>query len=527
MKIQQICNQFWELCRDFKNKTNMNTDYMEYISALLYLRYYDNESGRIFQEVYKEKENFYIHTKIDDAINKMRETVKDEKLFSDIQFKNIVFYRNLGERNILTVALDQIDILCKKHSKSEIAEAYEFAIKQSAMNGDINRTGEIFYTPEEIVNIMVKMLVKEKNAKVYDPVYGSGNFLMKAMQESSANIFGEEENIEYYSIFKTRILLSETENKYILSERNSKLEDMKFNYAFLNPPFSQRNWKEGIKDIAIFREYGLSENAVGDYAYVLKALEKLEDNGKMAVILPHGVLFRENEKKVREKLIEKNQIEVIVGLPENLFYHTRIPVIILILSKNRKEDTILFIDASNEFKSGKSNNFLASEYQNKIINTYQNSKEIEGYSRVVKKKEVENNDFNLSIKKYIRKKKERKNIEEPKLMKQLKDLENEKDILEENIKDILTVLQVESFQEEKIKERKHTNVKYKLDDKKIGKNIKEGRAKKGYTQEVLAEKLELSDRYVSMIEQGMTGIRLQLLLKICNVLEVSIEDIIR
>ena len=108
---------------------------------------------------------------------------------------------------------------------------------------------------------------------------------------------------------------------------------MKFDSVVFNPPFSQKNWKGGEENISIFNEYGVSENAVGDYAYVLKALERLQDNGKMAVILPHGVLFRENEKEVRRKLIEKNQIEAIIGLPENLFYDTRIPVIILILSK--------------------------------------------------------------------------------------------------------------------------------------------------------------------------------------------------
>lgn len=521
MEIYQICNQFWELCRDFKNKTNRNTDYMEYISALLYLRYYDNSTRRSFRDVYNEKENFYINTKIDNAIDKMRESLQDKKLFSDIQFKNIVFNRKLGERNIITVAIDQIDMLCKKYSKTEIAEAYEWAIKQSAMSGDMNRAEEIFYTPEEIVNIMVKILVNKKNAKVYDPVYGSGNFLIKAMKECSASIFGEENNIEYYSIFKTRILLSEIENKEILDE------NIKFDYALLNPPFSQKDWKKGVEDVTIFREYGLSENAVGDYAYVLKTLEKLQDNGKMAVILPHGVLFRENEKKVREKLIEKNQIEAIIGLPENLFYHTRIPIIILILLKNRKKDTILFIDASNEFKNEKSNNVLSSEYQNKIIDVYKNSKEIEEYSRNITRKEIKENDFNLSIKKYIRKKKKKNKIEESKLVKQLKDLENEKDILEENIKDILTVLQVESFQKERKKEIKDSNVEYKLDYKKIGKNIKEARIKKEYTQEVLAEKLDISDRYVSRIERGMTGMRLELLIRICNALEISIEEIVK
>ena len=162
MEQCQICNQFWELCNDFKNKTNMNTNYMEYISALLYLKYYKNGEGEEFQKIYKERENYYINIKIDEAISNMRKERKDKELFSDIQFKNIVFYRNLGEKNILTISIDKIDMLCKKNTRAHIAKAYEFAIKQSAMRGDIRRTEKIFYTPKEIANIMVEMLV-EKN----------------------------------------------------------------------------------------------------------------------------------------------------------------------------------------------------------------------------------------------------------------------------------------------------------------------------------------------------------------------------
>lgn len=525
----QIYNKFWELCSEFKIKTNMNTNYMEYISALLYLKYYNEGNEQDFQEIYNERENYYINTKIDNALYNMRKKIGDETLFSDIQFRNIVFYRNLGEKNILTILIDEINRICNRFSKEYVAEQYEFAIKQAAISGDIKNTDVIFYTPKEIANVMVDMIIKKKDSKVYDPMCSSGNFLMVAMKnnDNRIKIFGEEQNIEYYNIFKTRILLSGIKNEKIIYQENKNIKDIKFDYILLNPPFSKRNWKEDIIYTPIFRKYGLSENSVGDYAYVLEMLEKLKDDGKMAVILPHGVLFRENEKKVRQNLIERNEIEAIIGLPENLFYGTRIPVIILIISKNRIEDTVLFIDASNDFKNERYKNVLTEEYQYKIVDTYHSQKEIEGYSRNVNINEIKGKDYNLSIKKYIRKKLQKKNIEEKQLIRKLKDLENEKDILEENIKDILDVLEVKSLQEEKNNESNRKNKKYDFDDKKIGKNIKELRIKKGYTQEELAMRLDISSRYISIIEHGMVGIRLQILAKICNILDVPIEEIIK
>lgn len=505
---------------------------MEYISALLYIRFYEKGKEN-FEKIEKERENFYICQIIDKIIEEIRQEINDEKLFSDIQFKNITFYRDLGEKNMLSIIIKEIGEISEEYDKTQIAEAYEFAIEQSAMLGDMERTEEIFYTPKEIVNIMAKMILKKENAKLYDPMYSSGNFLIKAMEQKETEIFGEEKNIEYDSIFKTRILLKEAEENKKEYKINKEIEHMKFDYALMNPPFSQRNWKKGMVDTTIIEEYELPENAVADYAYVLKTLEKLEENGKMGAILPHGVLFRENEKKVRETLIQKNQIEAIIGLPENLFYNTRIPVIILVVAKTREDDTVLFIDASQEFVSEKRNNVLTKEQQDKILKVYQNKEQVEGYSRIVTKEEIENNDFNLSIKKYIRKKQEKTNLEITQIRKQIKNLKEEKDILEQNMKDILTVLEVHNLTQifnkvEKVEEKKETKQKekYHLDFKKIGKKIKETRRKKGYTLEKMAEYLEVSCSYIATIENGMSGISLKLLIRICNLLEVSIEEII-
>ena len=341
-------------------------------------------------------------------------------------------------------------------------------------------------------------------------------------------IFGQEENIEYYNILKTRILLNDIEDEEIEYQNNEKNKKIKFDYILSNPPYSKKDWKEIIKYRPIFQEYEISENAVGDYAFVISMLDNLKDDGKMAVLLPHGVLFRENERKVRKNLVEKNEIEAIIGLPENLFYDTRIPVIMMIISKNKTDKNILFIDASNEYKNKRFKNILSEENQNKIVNTYKERKEIEGFSKIVSINQVKENDYNLSIKKYIRKNYVRNNIEQKQLIQQLKNLEDEQDILEENIKDILSILNIKDIEKyEKHEKAKTSKIYYDFDDKKIGNNIKNARIKKSYTQERLAEKLELSCRYISMLERGMTGIRLEMLAKICNVLEVSIDEILK
>ena len=352
MLLYQEYNKLTDICNDFKTKTNINTNYIEYISALIYLKYYESYSNQTFRRIYEDRDNYYISEKIDKAISDMRDNIGDEKIFSDIQFSNIVFYRKLGEKNILAKIIEEINEMCNIFPKNYIAEQYELALKQIAIIGDMKSSNELFYTPMEITNAMVNMIVDKKSADVYDPMCSSGNFLINAskLNDKKIKIFGQEENIEYYNILKTRILLNDIEDEEIEYQNNEKNKKIKFDYIFLNPPYSKKNWKEIIKYRPIFEEYEISENSVGDYAFVISILDNLKDDGKMAVLLPHGVLFRENERKVRKNLVEKNEIEAIIGLPENLFYDTRIPVIMMIIAKNKVDKNILFMAPTNAIK---------------------------------------------------------------------------------------------------------------------------------------------------------------------------------
>lgn len=531
MNQNEINRQLWEICENFKNKTNIKKDYIEYISALIYIRYFDY---REFKIIYEERESYYVTRTIDKVIEQLQIKASDRYLFSNIQFRNMVFYRDLGEKNVLSKTIDDLEMLTIQIiDKEQISEAYDFIVREATIKDEISKEKGEFYTPTAITNMMTKMLIDKDNTDVYDPLCGSGNFLVSAAKQFNVNVYGQERSLDYYNICKTKMLLNEIECEKIefKSENPNIIErELKYDYIFANPPFSQKNWSEGIQDKRIFREYGLAETAVGDYAHVLRMLEKLKENGKIAVILPHGVLFRETEKQVRRKLVEKNNIESIIGLPENLFYQTRMSVVILILSKNRKKSDILFIDASNDFINDKKNNILLHK---NIVDVFKNPRDIEDYSHIASVKEIEQNNYDLTIKKYIVKKKPEENIEKQKILKKLRDLESEEEILEQNMKDVLKVLgvsgikKVSTVKESSIeKTEKIKKEKYDIDYKKIGANIRKARIEKKYTQDQLAEKLDFFTTYICRIENGMAGIRLETLAKICNVLDVNIQDLL-
>lgn len=171
-----------------------------------------------------------------------------------------------------------------------------------------------------------------------------------------------------------------------------------------NPPFSLDKWGEEIASEDSFGrfKYGTPPKSKGDFAFVLHMISSLNSNGKMGVILPHGVLFRgASEGKIRTKLIEDNLLDAVIGLPANLFFGTSIPACILIFKKNRPNKDIIFIDASREFEKGKNQNNLTDEHIAKIFDTYKNRKEIEKYSHVATLEEIQENDYNLNIPRYV------------------------------------------------------------------------------------------------------------------------------
>jgi type I restriction enzyme M protein len=229
-------------------------------------------------------------------------------------------------------------------------------------------------------------------------------------------IFGQEKNITTYNLARMNMLLhgvKDTEfdifhgdtllNEWDMMREANPAKKPSFDAIVANPPFSYR-WEptDALADDVRFKSHGLAPKSAADFAFLLHGFHFLKDEGVMAIILPHGVLFRGGaEERIRTKLLKDGHIDTVIGLPANLFYSTGIPVCILVLKKCKKPDDVLFINAAEHFTKGKRQNQLSPEHIQKIIDTYQHRKEETRYSRRVGMPEIEKNDFNLNISRYI------------------------------------------------------------------------------------------------------------------------------
>jgi type I restriction enzyme M protein len=239
---------------------------------------------------------------------------------------------------------------------------------------------------------------------------------MKGSGGSVGKIFGQEKNITTYNLARMNMLLhvvKDTEFEIYHGDTLTNDWDMlretnpgkmpKFDAVVANPPFSYR-WEPGdaMGEDVRFKSHGVAPKSAADFAFLLHGVHYLKDEGVMAIILPHGVLFRGGaEERIRRKLLEDGHIDTVIGLPANLFYSTGIPVCILVLKKCKKPDDVLFINAAEQFVKGKRQNQLTEEHIRKIVDTYQFRKEAERYSRRVGMKEIAANDYNLNISRYV------------------------------------------------------------------------------------------------------------------------------
>lgn len=253
---------------------------------------------------------------------------------------------------------------------------------------------------------------KERVKSAYDPTCGSGSLLLKiARYTDVASFYGQELNTTTYNLARMNMILHGVGFNDFEIRQGNTLEDpqhleKRFDIVVANPPFSQK-WSadDSFLSDERFSSYGkLAPSSKADFAFIQHMIYQLADNGTMAVIVPHGVLFRgASEGIIRKYLLkDKNYIDAIIGLPANIFYGTSIPTCVIVVKKNRKaDDDILFIDASNEFEKAKNQNYLRDEDVDKIVNTYVNREEIEKYSKKVSMKEIEENDYNLNIPRYV------------------------------------------------------------------------------------------------------------------------------
>ena len=310
--------------------------------------------------------------------------------------------------------------------------AYEYLIGEFAA-GSGQKAGE-FYTPQQLSSILSGIVTldthdpksgpKKKLENVLDFACGSGSLLLNVRHRMKANggsigkIYGQEKNITTYNLARMNMLLHGVkDSEFEIHHGDSLLNDwdmlnemnpakkVEFDAIVANPPFSYR-WEpteEMGKDFR-FKNYGLAPKSAADFAFLLHGFHFLKQDGTMAIILPHGVLFRGGaEERIRTKLLKDGNIDAVIGLPANLFFSTGIPVCILVLKKCKKSDDVLFINASDKenFEKGKKQNKLRTKDIDKIIDTYKQRKEEERYSRPVSMDEIERNGYNLNISRYV------------------------------------------------------------------------------------------------------------------------------
>ncbi|HCF94363.1 MAG TPA: type I restriction-modification system subunit M [Verrucomicrobia bacterium] len=354
-------------------------------------------------------------------------------LFSEINLGSEKLGKTYQARNdkLCTIIQKIAEGLAEFSTDSDtLGDAYEYLIGQFAA-GSGKKAGE-FYTPQRISDILSAIVTldgqspetgpRKKLASVLDFACGSGSLLLNVRHRvvnaggSVGMIYGQEKNITTYNLCRMNMLLhgvkdSEFEiyhgdsltNDWDKLREQNPAKKPTFDAVVANPPFSYR-WSpnEALGEDMRFKNHGLAPKSAADFAFLLHGVHYLKDQGVMAIILPHGVLFRGGkEALIRKKLLDDGHIDTVIGLPANLFYSTGIPVCILVLKKCKKPDDVLFINAAEHFEKGKRQNYLNPGHIKMIVGTYQHRKEEERYSRRVTMEEIEENDYNLNISRYV------------------------------------------------------------------------------------------------------------------------------
>lgn len=354
-------------------------------------------------------------------------------LFSEINLDSDKLGKNYEERNkkLCTIIQKIAEGINQFSTNVDIlGDAYEYLIGQFAA-GSGKKAGE-FYTPQRISDILSEVVnldsqdpsqgKKNKIERVLDFACGSGSLLLNVRKKMTdaggtiGKIYGQEKNITTYNLARMNMLLHGVkDSEFVIHHGDTLVNDweilreinpakkLEFDAIVANPPFSYR-WEpsEEMGQDFRFKSYGLAPKSAADFAFLLHGFHFLSKEGTMAIILPHGVLFRGGaEEKIRRKLLEDGNIDTVIGLPANLFFSTGIPVCILVLKKCKKFDDVLFINAADQFEKGKRQNTLLPEHIKKIVETYQYRKEEQRYSRRVSMDEIIKNEFNLNISRYV------------------------------------------------------------------------------------------------------------------------------
>lgn len=439
----------WKACDSFRTVLP-STTYKDYILVFLFLKYLSDQWKDKKEQYQKEHGNDPVRIKR--KMERERFVLPDGCSFDDIFEKRNA--SNIGEIiNITLVAIEdankgkldgvldvdfnsdklgmpkernqilknfiedfsdeRLDLRSSRIGNLDIiGNTYEYLISHFA--SDAGQKGGEFYTPPEVAYLLAKLLRPKPGDRICDPACGSGSLLIKIAKEigdSNFSLYGQESNRITWALCKMNMFLHGMDNARIEwgdTLNNPKLIEndslMKFDIVTANPPFSLDKWGAENAGADKFRRFhrGVPPKSKGDYAFVTHMVETMNESGRVAVIVPHGVLFRgSTEGTIRQKFIEENILDAVIGLPSNLFYGVGIPVAVLVFKKGRKTKDLLFIDASREFEKEKTQNKLRGEHIEKIIKTYKDYKTIEKYSYRATPDEIKENEYNLNIPRYV------------------------------------------------------------------------------------------------------------------------------
>ena len=437
IKKSELYSSLWEACNDLRGSMDAS-QYKDYVLALLFIKYIsDKWAGKDFPPItipegasFKDMLKLRGKSDIGDLINKqiIAPILENNKLTTMPDFNSV---DKLGSGKEM---VDRLTSLINVFNKKELdfssnraegddilGDAYEYLIRHFATESGKSK-GQ-FYTPAEVSRTMAKVIgINNKHTRpdtsVYDPTCGSGSLLLKvgAEADSDVSLYGQEMDLATSGLAQMNMILHDNAtavihkgntlaNPFFKESGNLK----QFDYVVANPPFSDKRWSSGLtlpedSPYNRFLDYGVPPAKNGDYAYMLHILRSLKRNGKGAVILPHGVLFRGNKEAViRENVIKKGYIKGIIGLPANLFYGTGIPATIIVLDKENAQNRkgIFMIDAGKGFIKDGNKNRLREQDIKKITDVFNDFIEVDGYSRMVSVAEIEQNEFNLNIPRYI------------------------------------------------------------------------------------------------------------------------------
>lgn len=459
-KLEYDKKNFKEAFEDPELKEEVEKEALENLGYFL-------EPKCLFKNVANDaKHGRFILDNLGKALNRIGESSSGQEseddfvnLLEDVDLQSSKLGKNVEQKNKLIskilLHLSEIDFKLEETEKDILGDAYEYLISQFASSAG-KKAGE-FYTPQQVSKILAKIVTmgKERLISVYDPTCGSGSLLLRVSKETNVrNFYGQELNQSTYNLARMNMILHDVKYDDFNIQQGNSLEeprhiDMKFEAIVANPPFSAK-WSADSRfmDDERFSGYGkLAPPSKADFAFVQHMIYQLDENGTMTVVLPHGVLFRgASEGTIRKYLVEeKNYLDAVIGLPQNVFYGTTIPACILVFKKCREEDAdVFFIDASKYFEKVKNQNRLRDEDVARIVDTYAKREEIEKLSHVASLDEIRENEYNLNIPRYVNTFEEEEPIDLEEVVKELEKLEEKIKVVDKEIENYCNELGIKS-----------------------------------------------------------------------------------